>query len=446
MELHRPGKIRLSPACPAEPAMVEFRLRIENWWQILAAYGEKASRDVRVHISALFRDLIGARGEPVAVNDWIFAADEWLDVRLPDQMLPARDCGGDGWIKIAQALCSAAAVRPCVCDGTRIHVALSWHLPGFGQAAPPSGQVDVIGTPDLAGATSGSMPENIPARFDSDWARRYRADMAEAGGLLAMIGKDELELAWQAVWSASDPCEILHYEALLRSGAKDGETASPFGAICALERLGLVRELDRRVVDRVLDQLEANPSVVLAANISARSAVLDQWWAGIECRLLDRRDVACRFIIEITETAEIHPSEATLFSNRMRSLGCRIALDDFGVGFASIRRLMAMSPDIVKIDAYFMRRANQSERDWKIFMHVVALAQAISPLVIVEGVETEAQRRLAEEAGVRWLQGYLGGLPTAIRTWRGTADDQSAKGLPGFREKIALSRNKLAMP
>src|SRR5690606_435567 len=101
----------------------------------------------------------------------------------------------------------------------------------------------------------------------------------------------------------------------------------------------------------------------------------------------------------------------------MRSLGCRIAMDDFGVGFASMRRLLALSPDIVKIDSLFVRRAPQSQRNKQILAHMIGLARAIAPCVIVEGIETKDQFWLAEKLGVEWAQGTLTGGPSAIRSW-----------------------------
>ncbi len=164
-------------------------------------------------------------------------------------------------------------------------------------------------------------------------------------------------------------------------------------------------------------KLIGNPTVVLAAKVSALGAVINQWWIAIEKRLLKRRDVARRLVFEITGTAGLSPSEATIFTNRMRRLGCRIAVDEFGVGFPTIRRSLALTPDVLKVDGSFVRRKDRSERDRRILANVTGLARAISSLVVVEGIETETQRKFLERLGTAWIQGNCVGRPSVVRSW-----------------------------
>ena len=108
-------------------------------------------------------------------------------------------------------------------------------------------------------------------------------------------------------------------------------------------------------------------------------------------------------------------TSAVKFIDRMRGLGCRFALDDFGCGFASVRHLMALSPQFVKIDKVFLRCATQGARQRELFKRLVGLAGALGATIIAEGVETEAQSELAFEAGCDWQQGYLWGAPSLSR-------------------------------
>src|SRR5690606_26944908 len=105
------------------------------------------------------------------------------------------------------------------------------------------------------------------------------------------------------------------------------------------------------------------------------------------------------------------------FTDRMRKLGCRLALDGFGVGHSSIRHLLAFKPDIIKIDSFFLRRASLSDSDSAAFHHIVGLAKALAPVVVVDGSETEDMAEIARTAGARWQQGQFHGRPTSVRTW-----------------------------
>jgi len=256
-----------------------------------------------------------------------------------------------------------------------------------------------------------------PCRGDA-WARRYRADMAKAAALLRAITIDHVALAWQPVVHAGDD-SILYRECLMRV-FDHGRDVLPIAELLpSIERLGLMRALDDYMVSRVLDELEASDDVVLGVNISAQSALFDGWWVAIAERLRAAPALAARLVIEITETAPCPSiSHAVSFVAGLHALGCRVALDDFGAGYASIRQLLALRPDIVKIDQSFVARTGSSSHEQDVFRRIVGLAATLAPIVIAEGIETDSHRDLAEQAGAAWQQGHHWGRPSAVRPWR----------------------------
>jgi EAL domain-containing protein (putative c-di-GMP-specific phosphodiesterase class I) len=253
------------------------------------------------------------------------------------------------------------------------------------------------------------------------WAARYREDMAKVTQILEDIATDSVDLTWQAIKHSAEGT-VLYQECLIRR-----DFYRPDEFVPAIERLGFARLLDDYIVTRVLDELEASDTAVLGANISAHSAVLDEWWTPVFERLRAKPSVAARFVIEITETAPL-PSipHAVAFVDALRTLGCRIALDDFGVGHMSIRQLLALRPDIVKIDCSFNRLADSSTSAAKRFLYIVGLASTVAPIVVAEGIETEDDRARAAGAGALWQQGYFWGGPSSIHLWR--------HATPGIRE------------
>lgn len=406
-------------------AEVEILFRMVNWQSITVGFGVSVYAEAHSHLAALLNELITERGIADRIESLIVVGRDCFRVRLSLRYSEGQDCDVES---LSAALCTAAALRPFVYLGHSIHIALSYRQErGLGAASTPACGASQV----CKGAPVGhSLPDHVDAR-------RHRDDMAKGSQLLARMEAGQLELAWQAVCATSDSWEVLYYEALLRQVHREPTTSAPSDAIEALERLGLARVLDAHVVTKVLDQLEADSSIFLGANISARSATLDHWWLEIERRLKGRPDLARRLIIEITETAEISPAHAVAFVDHMRGLGCRIALDDFGTGFASIRQLLVLSPDIVKIPSFFVRRAPMSKRGEQIFMHIIGLARALSPLVVVEGVETEEQCKLTESAGAPWLQGYRSGRPTMGRPWVQQPDSHKMWALLRFRDADA---------
>jgi EAL domain-containing protein (putative c-di-GMP-specific phosphodiesterase class I) len=265
----------------------------------------------------------------------------------------------------------------------------------------------------------------IPAPFSGgppprgeDQARRYRDDMAKVTSLFRAITTNQTALAWQPVVHSRDG-SILYRECLTRI-LDDRQDSFPIAdMLLAIERLGLMRAVDSYIMLRVLDELDAAEDAVLGVNISAQSAIFDSWWMPVAERLRATPSLAARLVIEVTETAPF-PSiaQAISFVAELHALGCRIALDDFGVGYASIRQLLALRPDIVKIDQSFITRTGSSKHDRDVFRRITGLAATLAPVVIAEGIETESHRKFAEQAGVMWQQGYHWGRPSAVRSWR----------------------------
>ena len=90
--------------------------------------------------------------------------------------------------------------------------------------------------------------------------------------------------------------------------------------------------------------------------------------------------VAERLIVEITETAAIHDIDETRgFVARVKDLGCRIAIDDFGAGYTSFRNLRKLGVDIVKIDGAFVQNLTRSEDDRAFVRTLIDLARAARP-------------------------------------------------------------------
>lgn len=267
----------------------------------------------------------------------------------------------------------------------------------------------------------------------------YAANLSRAAGLMGAVHAQAAVLAWQPVRNTDATCGILYHEALLRLVDARGHASCARDSILAVERVGCAPALDCCIVSRVLDELEAVPSARLGVNISAQSATLDFWWAEVLGRLSANRLLGSRLFIEITETASLPPiNQVVEFVDRMRSFGCTVVLDNFGVGFSSIRTVMALKPDLVKIDALFVQRASESEVNMQVLRHLVSLGSVLAHAVIVEGIDTEAQAALAREAGACWQQGFHQGAPSIGRRW---ITDQSSGRIVALKQYRDAFRN-----
>jgi len=98
-------------------------------------------------------------------------------------------------------------------------------------------------------------------------------------------------------------------------------------------------------------------------------------------------------------------------------MGCRIALDDFGAGFTSLRHLQALAVDTVKIDGSFVRNLAQDPGNQVFLRHLVGLAKGLDLLTVAECVETAEQAALLRREGVNFFQGYYYGAPSLEKPW-----------------------------
>ena len=112
--------------------------------------------------------------------------------------------------------------------------------------------------------------------------------------------------------------------------------------------------------------------------------------------------------LEVTESRRIDdPNEAVAILHPLRNAGLRIALDDFGMGYAGLRQLQhmkALPVDVLKIDKTFV---DGLPEDSSMVQAIIQMAHSLKLGIIAEGIETEAQRDWLSTAGVEYGQGYL---------------------------------------
>jgi diguanylate cyclase (GGDEF)-like protein len=209
------------------------------------------------------------------------------------------------------------------------------------------------------------------------------------------------------------------YECLMRIKREDGSLLAVNEFIPWAERLGLVHLLDHRVLDLVAAEMIASPGLKASVNVSAASTSDPDWWAGLGAMLRAHPGVAERLTVEITETAAIRDIDDTRgFVARVKDLGCRIAIDDFGAGYTSFRNLRKLGVDLVKIDGAFVKNLKQSEDD-RAFVHtLIDLARRLGIKTVAEWVQDEGAAALLAEWGCDYLQGVLVGLASSEQPWK----------------------------
>jgi EAL domain-containing protein (putative c-di-GMP-specific phosphodiesterase class I) len=196
-------------------------------------------------------------------------------------------------------------------------------------------------------------------------------------------------------------------EALMRLRQDDGKFLGPAAVIPVAEKHGLIELLDERVLELTLDALLAEPARRLSMNISIATLRAPDWLDRLTGHLSVRPGASERLTIEIVETQAIADLEGTArILRRMKDLGLRIAMDDFGAGYTSFRNLRGLCVDLVKIDGAFIQNLARSVDDRFFVRTLAGLAKHLKIETVAEWVEDSEAIALLTEWGVDYLQGH----------------------------------------
>ena len=235
--------------------------------------------------------------------------------------------------------------------------------------------------------------------------------------IVSALNERRIALAFEPVVDAESR-NVAFYECLMRIYRPDGAIAHANEIIPVAEQVGLVRMLDFRVLELVVTELADAPALHASVNVSPASTVDPDWWSGLAALLRTNSSVAERLIIEITETAAIQDiDDARGFVTRVKDLGCRIAIDDFGAGHTSFRNLRKLGVDIVKIDGAFVQNIVKSNDDRAFVQTLIDLSRRLGLKTVAEWVQDEEAAKLLAGWGVGYLQGALIGLANSDRPW-----------------------------
>jgi diguanylate cyclase (GGDEF)-like protein len=220
-----------------------------------------------------------------------------------------------------------------------------------------------------------------------------------------------LEMHYQPVVNLASG-EVEYYEALVRIRT-DHELILPTSIFPIIAERRLEVELDLAIIGRIENDLEQGIIPVgtgVSLNVSGPSVNNPKIIRKIQelGRFLDRYIL----IIEITETAlitQIHQASANL--NKLRHIGFKIALDDFGSGYSSLGYLANMPVDIVKFDISMIRHLDASGKQGVIVENLAHMVIKAGYMLVAEGLETEKSLQKIVTSGFSYGQGYLFGLP-----------------------------------
>jgi EAL domain-containing protein (putative c-di-GMP-specific phosphodiesterase class I) len=216
-----------------------------------------------------------------------------------------------------------------------------------------------------------------------------------------------LFLAAQPIVRAGDG-SLYGRELLLRS--ESPRLPDPSAVLEAAERLGRVKDVGR-VVRRLAAAVAVPSGTCLFVNVHSLELEDDELHSRDNPLARSARDV----VLEVTERGRIDAvDDLHRRVSRLRELGYRIAVDDFGAGYAALNSFANLHPDVAKLDMALCRGVDRDPYRRRLVASVNAMCRDLGILVVAEGIETEAEKATLVELGCDLLQGFLIGAPRPV--------------------------------
>jgi diguanylate cyclase (GGDEF)-like protein/PAS domain S-box-containing protein len=312
--------------------------------------------------------------------------------------------------RVADQLCDRLENFRFVHEGRRFRIGASIGLVPLDDRW--SGEAEVMQAADAACYAAKEAGRNrVHEWFDTDtMAKSRHVEKQWVARLETALAEHRFRLYAQRIEPSDGRSAKLQLEVLLRLVEVDGSIVAPNLFLPAAERFDMAAQIDRWVIQEVLDWMRAQDLEqieTVAINLSGQS-LADRAFHRDVVEQVARLPKPDRLCFEITETAAItHLEDANEFIAAMRQLGVRIALDDFGTGVASFGCLKLLPVNMLKIDGQFVRDILHDRVDHTAVRCFHDIATACNLQTVAEWVETEDVLAELRRIGVNFVQGYF---------------------------------------
>ena len=405
---------RLETAIPSETPGALLLLDIDHFKYVNDNFGHRTGDQLLRGVASALRDMMREfSGELFRLGGDEFA------VHLPGALRKDAIDVAERALQTVQQYRLQASGRGISNVSTSIGIAL---YPFHGASVS-----ELMSNADIAMYQAKERGRDRHALFDqgSDTLRNAHKRVHWSAKLREAFDADRLLLFSQPVVRLADQ-KVMHHEILVRLREEDGKIVMPGHFIEIAESVGMIKELDMRVVEKLLHYMhrhnQLGRKVRYFVNLS-RVSIADAQWVKRFLNMLSMSKVdPGQLVFEIKETAAMSEIDVTLnFIRQLKEIGSRFALDDFGAGFSSFYYLKRFEVDYLKVDGGFIRElANDSSN--QIFVKALNdVARDMGKQVIAEWVETPEVLRLLKELGAPYGQGNLFSPPALLDEQAGSA-------------------------
>ncbi|MFB1052052.1 EAL domain-containing protein [Paraliobacillus sp. JSM ZJ581] len=232
-----------------------------------------------------------------------------------------------------------------------------------------------------------------------------------------LIEKEKFHHYFQPIFSTNTQ-EKIGYEVLLRTSL----FPNPLCMFQEAKKAKRLYELDSRSIKKAVitfcSSAVKKQRALLFINVFPSTIVNDDFESFLNCVLIDNQISKNQIVLEISESEVVE--DPALFKKHIKTLknqGYIFALDDVGKGYANFDRMINFEAKYIKLDRIFSKCLDQSKKKQNLIRFFLQYCKENGITLILEGVETEEEHRVAKALGVTHAQGFLLGKPTSIERW-----------------------------
>ncbi|MGH3445865.1 MAG: putative bifunctional diguanylate cyclase/phosphodiesterase [Nocardioidaceae bacterium] len=316
---------------------------------------------------------------------------------------------------VARRMMSAATAPVTLSSQRRVELSASCGLATWRVVGPDADAAALLRAADLAGREARRTGRNRVEVCTREMITRAE-EKAEIGRDLRRALSDQgLGVCYQPLVDIRDG-SVLGFEALVRWSHPVHGQVPPSRFVPLAEEFGLITELGRVVLSTSTAQIqEWSAALGIPLTVHVNVSGLDLAADGFVDMVAGCLEAAglspFQLVLEVTESAVIPDLDAAREKfDRLRNIGVRIAMDDFGTGRSSVAHVQALSVDILKVDRSYLEDGD-AEHNEDLLHGVIAVGKALGMQVYGEGIEDETQRSLLAKHGCTVGQGYLFSQP-----------------------------------
>lgn len=269
-------------------------------------------------------------------------------------------------------------------------------------------------SPALSDGSIYAVARDVTSEVVTEVSVQQHCD-AQRTRVLSVMSENAVRPVFQPIVNIGT-LQVGGYEALSRFDLASGAGGTPDQWFAAAAEAGLRSQLEIHAIRKaVAHAYQLPPAAFLSLNASPETLLREDF-----SRMVEELHGEC-LIVEVTEHSAVEDYEPLQRAiNRLRGHGVRLAIDDAGAGFASLKHIVHLLPEFIKLDLFLIRNIHEDPVKRAVVAGMLGVAQQIGGKVIAEGVETADELRVLRELGVEWVQGYYFGRPGPLPATAGT--------------------------